>query len=119
MSIGSAEAAAFLHRKKQTLEHARQRAALQLVCGLDLDALEALSPAARHDALGRVERALRRMRQAGLRCHWSYDLNRHIALRQAFERLGGQAAAPRGGHKRKRRNRRAAVAPFTRSEIEA
>ena len=30
---------------------------------------------------------IERERQRGMRKHWSYDLNRHIALKQALDRL--------------------------------
>jgi hypothetical protein len=35
----------------------------------------------------RVERLIERERQKGLSRHWAYDLNRHIALKQALEQL--------------------------------
>ena len=34
--------------------------------------------------VGRLERALRAERRRARSGHWTYDLNRHIALRQAF-----------------------------------
>jgi hypothetical protein len=36
---------------------------------------------------------IERERQRGMRKHWSYDLNRHIALKQALDAL--RPAAPR------------------------
>jgi hypothetical protein len=42
------------------------------------------SPAARRMILARLSRALRAERNRGRSGHWSYDLNRHIALRQAY-----------------------------------
>ena len=35
--------------------------------------------------LVRLRRALRAERSRGRAGHWSYDLNRHIALKQAYE----------------------------------
>lgn len=35
--------------------------------------------------LGRLERALRAERNKARSGHWTYDLNRHIALRQAYQ----------------------------------
>jgi len=46
--------------------------------------------------LARLARALRSERNRGRAGHWTYDLNRHIALRQAYEaekaRLGRSLA---------------------------
>jgi hypothetical protein len=44
-----------------------------------------LAPQARRRTLARLARALRMERQRGRAGHWSYDLNRHIALAQAYE----------------------------------
>lgn len=50
-------------------------------------------PAVGRNILGRLMRALRAERRRGRAGHWSYDLNRHIALMQAITaeraRLGG------------------------------
>lgn len=43
------------------------------------------SPGARRAILARLARALRAERNRGRAGHWTYDLNRHIALRQAYE----------------------------------
>lgn len=49
--------------------------------------------------LARLERALRAERNRARSAHWTYDLNRHIALRQAYlaeaERLMAMKAAKR------------------------
>ena len=62
----------------------------------------------------RIERLLERERLRGGRRHWSYDLNRHIALKQALDRLSGKKLGHRTGDaaalRRKRRNVRNAVA---------
>ena len=42
------------------------------------------SPAGRAAILRRLARALRAERRRGRAGHWSYDLNRHIALSQAY-----------------------------------
>jgi hypothetical protein len=42
------------------------------------------SLAGRRAILGRLARALRAERNRGRAGHWSYDLNRHIGLRQAY-----------------------------------
>ena len=42
-----------------------------------------------------LERAIERERLRGMRRHWSYDLNRHIALKQALDSLAGKNAVAR------------------------
>ncbi len=66
---------------------ATQRAALQIIAGIDMDALLAAPPPERRQAAQRLARLIERERLKGLRGHWSYDLNRHIALKQALDRL--------------------------------
>lgn len=96
----SSEIATFQQEKRETAAQARQRAALQLVCGIDLAAALSLPPAGRAGLVARLSRRLRRERLKGLSRHWSYDLDRHIALKQALDRLvranerGGTRAAP-------------------------
>jgi len=51
------------------------------------------SPATRRALLARLARALRAERNRGRAGHWTYDLNRHIALRQAYEAEKGVNAA--------------------------
>jgi hypothetical protein len=81
------EIAAFLENKQSTASQARQMAALQIACHFDLaEALKA-EPAARTRIVLRLERMIERERQRGMRKHWSYDLNRHIALKQALDTL--------------------------------
>jgi len=43
--------------------------------------------------VGRLARALRAERLRGRAGHWTYDLNRHIALRQAYLAESGRLAA--------------------------
>lgn len=43
------------------------------------------SETARRRIIARLARALRAERMRGRAGHWSYDLNRHIALHQAYE----------------------------------
>lgn len=49
-----------------------------------------LSPPGRRTVIGRLARALRAERRRGVAGHWTYDLNRHLALKQALasERAG-------------------------------
>ncbi len=73
-------------RMRQSMS-ATQRAALQIIAGIDMDALLAAEPPERRQAAQRLARLIERERLKGLRGHWSYDLNRHIALKQALDRL--------------------------------
>lgn len=45
------------------------------------------SSVGRQRLLARLQRAIRAERKRGRAGHWSYDLNRHIALKQAIDRL--------------------------------
>lgn len=78
---------AFRRRKYDEHRTAGQTAALFLACGVDLaDALSAPEKERGKVAL-KLERLIERERLRGMRRHWSYDLNRHIALKQALDRL--------------------------------
>ncbi|MDQ6436853.1 cytoplasmic protein [Mesorhizobium sp. LHD-90] len=102
----------FLAGKKEERAKASQLVAVQIVCGQDLSALLDAGKEARQTALGRIRRLLARERLKGLSGHWSYDLNRHIALKQACDRLqdvdavrgSGDIKAPgtRNGARRRR-----------------
>jgi hypothetical protein len=79
----------YRQEKKRLTAEARQRAALFLSCGIDLpDALSA-SVAEQDRIMVRLQRLIERERIKGARRHWSYDLNRHIALKQALDRMRG------------------------------
>ncbi len=112
MDIASRDA--FLRRKEAEIADGRQRVALRLLVGVDLDDMLGMPDCERDRMTARLKRALERERQRGLRRHWSYDLNRHIALKQALDRLSGRTAAPRvrgsAPPRRKRRDERHAVA---------
>ncbi|WP_269932214.1 cytoplasmic protein [Aminobacter sp. HY435] len=85
----SREIAAFRQEKRAELTDARQRAALQLCCGIELDDALGCGSEATMALLKRLERAIERERLRGINRHWSYDLNRHIALKQVRDRLRG------------------------------
>jgi hypothetical protein len=85
----------FKTRKSLETAHARQIAALHLACGIDLSEALSAGPAEKLRLAARLERAIERERLKGLCRHWSYDLNRHIALKQGLDRLRGTEAAPR------------------------
>lgn len=87
------EALVFRRRKKRETEEARQTVAFFLACGVDLAAAVDTAPEARDGLRRKLARLIERERLRGAARHWSYDLNRHIALKQALDRLGGDAAA--------------------------
>ena len=62
-------------------------AALQIACHFDLAEALSAEPGVRARIVLRLERMIERERLRGARKHWSYDLNRHIALKQALDRL--------------------------------
>lgn len=77
----------FLATRDRLRVDAAQMVALLCACGLDLAALLSGDAGGRATALRQIERQIARERLKGLNGHWSYDLNRHIALKQAAERL--------------------------------
>lgn len=95
------EARNFGARKQVETAQARQLAALQLACGIDLSVVFDGPAELRSKVMGRIERE----RLRGARQHWSYDLNRHIALKQILDKLRALAgkcadgrAQPRTGN---------------------
>ena len=80
---------AFVEGKRVEATMARQMAALQIACHFDMEAALAAPPDLRARIVMRLERTIERERQRGMRRHWSYDLNRHIALKQALDTLRG------------------------------
>ena len=83
------EAKTFGAEKQEKEEEARQLAAVSLLCGIDLLVAVKAEPGERAALILRLERIVERERLKGARLHWSYDLNRHIALKQALDRLRG------------------------------
>jgi hypothetical protein len=83
------EAKMFGAAQAATIASARQIAAMQLACGIDLSAALAAGTEMKARLVRRVERVIERERLKGMRRHWSYDLNRHIALKQVLDRLRG------------------------------
>jgi hypothetical protein len=81
------EIAAFLKEKETAASQARQLAALQIACHFDLAEALRADAATRAMIVLKLERMIERERLRGTRKHWSYDLNRHIALKQALDRL--------------------------------
>lgn len=87
MAVTQRDAADFQNRQRQRESDAAQRVALQLACGVDLDSALGSAGGQRAQLVRRLDRALRCERIRGLRRHWRYDLNRHIALKQVLDRL--------------------------------
>lgn len=87
MALFHIEAHSFRQKKKQEAESARQIAAFFITCGIDLAAALSTDGEARTRICKRLSRLIERERLRGLRRHWSYDLNRHIALKQALNQL--------------------------------
>lgn len=114
------EIAAFLREKETTAAQARQLAALQIACHFDLgDALRA-DMATRAKIVLKLERMIERERLRGARKHWSYDLNRHIALKQALDRLrpdAGKAGARKSLNDIVAKRKRRRVAPSQTSTL--
>ncbi|QPC87185.1 cytoplasmic protein [Mesorhizobium sp. NBSH29] len=73
----------FQARKTHAEEASRLRVALQLVAGIDIE--EKMYRDGDPALVARIARLIERERLRGLRRHSSYDLNRHIALKQALE----------------------------------
>jgi hypothetical protein len=84
------DANAFTGQKMAEAMDAGQTVALRLLCGVDLSAALAADGEEKARLIERIKRLIKRERLKGLRRHWSYDLNRHIALKQALDRLRGQ-----------------------------
>ncbi len=91
---------AFLAARKEARSQARQRIALQVLCGEDLDVVMAQDDATKAQTCKRLKRLIERERLKGAAGHWSYDLNRHIGLKQALvslkNSLGGKAITSAG-----------------------
>lgn len=94
------EIAAFLKQKDNVATQARQLAALQIACHFDLAEALRADVATRAKIVLKLERMIERERLRGARKHWSYDLNRHISLKQALDRL----RPPAGSSETKRRS---------------
>lgn len=91
MSLLQMQADRFRREKEQGAAEARQTAAFFLISGIDLSTALETDGEERQKILLRLERLMERERLKGMRRHWSYDLNRHIALKQALDRMRGEA----------------------------
>ncbi|MEJ5079402.1 MULTISPECIES: cytoplasmic protein [unclassified Ochrobactrum] len=85
----------FITKRNEDRMGAMQRVALQIIAGIDMDTLLNASKDEKNRAENRLTRLIERERLKGVSGHWSYDLNRHIALKQALDRLLGRTVVMR------------------------
>lgn len=90
----------FRSDKDRFESEARQTAAFFLMSGIDLDRALVARGQERDRILARVTRLLQRERLKGVGRHWSYDLNRHIALKQTLDRLATRPENENGARRR-------------------
>jgi hypothetical protein len=84
----------FSQEKTAQRQEAAQTAALFLAARLDLPAVLGADEGERARVEARLGRLIERERLRGMRRHWSYDLNRHIALKQALDRVRAGRGEP-------------------------
>lgn len=85
-AIGN-EVEEFRLRRTERANASARRLALRLMFGLDGEDVDRLGPDALRCLAIRMARRLERERLKGSRGHWSYDLNRHIALKKALDHV--------------------------------
>lgn len=88
----------FLVTRNQERMNSMQRVALQIIAGIDMDDLLSAPQSRQKQAQSKLIRLIERERLKGVNGHWSYDLNRHIALKQALDRLAGKIKTKRLHH---------------------
>jgi hypothetical protein len=67
-------------------------------CGIDLLQITAATTETKASIVARLSRLIKRERLKGLNKHWSYDINRHIALKQVQQRILNMIAKDNGAH---------------------
>lgn len=77
----------FIEKRKEDAQQAAQSFALQMSCGIDLLQITAASVETKTSIAAKLKRLIQRERLKGLNKHWSYDINRHIALKQVQRRI--------------------------------
>lgn len=100
------EASDFKAKKEHQTEMARRIAAFFITCGVDLEDALSTRGDARTRICRRLVRLIERERLRGMRRHWSYDLNRHIALKQVLQELEGKSKTALRQAAPARRNRK-------------
>jgi hypothetical protein len=97
----------FITERQAFEQRSRQMAAFRLATGIDLSAALAAEGEERARIVAKLGRIIERERLRGSERHWSYDVNRHIALKQALDELCGRPRRPAGTmaatHKRRKR----------------
>lgn len=101
----------FLARRQAFEQRSRQTAAFRLATGIDLPTVLASKGEERANFIRRLGRIIERERLRGAKRHWSYDLNRHIALKQLLDELCGRPRRRTGVQKRRHRQTAAPLAP--------
>ena len=86
------EARMFVVETEARRRQAMQRVALLCNCGIEIDRLQTADASMRGDLDRRLKRLIERERIRGSNRHWSYDLNRHIALKQALDEIDVRVA---------------------------
>lgn len=77
----------FIEKRREGALQATQSFALQMSCGIDLLQITAASMETKASIAAKLNRLIKRERLKGLNKHWSYDINRHIALKQVQQRI--------------------------------
>ncbi len=84
------EIAHFAKSKRAANIEARQRYISLTALGIDFDEARTLVQKDKVCLLRRISRLIERERIKGANGHWSYDLNRHIALKQLRDSLASE-----------------------------
>ncbi len=88
----------FIEKRKEDALHAAQSFALQMSCGIDLLQVTAATTETKAVIAAKLNRLIKRERLKGLNKHWSYDINRHIALKQVQQRILNMIATDKAAH---------------------
>lgn len=88
----------FFENRKEDALQAAQSFALQMTCGIDLRQMTTSSTEKKASIAAKLNRLIKRERLKGLNKHWSYDINRHIALKQVQIRILNMIAKDTGAH---------------------
>ena len=92
----------FIEKRKEDTLHAAQSFALQMSCGIDLLQISAATTETKAIIATKLNRLIKRERLKGLNKHWSYDINRHIALKQVQRRILNMIASDEDAHSPKK-----------------
>lgn len=109
----------FLSARQEFERRSRQIAAFRLATGIDLSAALAAEGEEKAKFIRRLGRLIERERLRGVKRHWSYDVNRHIALKQVLDELCGRPARqqPTGIAKWRAKRTAAPEAPPSRKRV--